>query len=85
MQVDRVLSRGNCYNCQQPGHLAQNCPFPRKPPRIPRTDVRINNTSTSTVDELEALVAQLRDTIEVKDKELGVLKEAKADFVRGKE
>ncbi|CAK5284424.1 unnamed protein product [Mycena citricolor] len=33
MEIDRTNARGCniiCYNCQQPGHIAQNCPEPRK-------------------------------------------------------
>ncbi|CAK5279306.1 unnamed protein product [Mycena citricolor] len=33
MEIDRTHARSRniiCYNCQQPGHIAQNCPEPRK-------------------------------------------------------
>ena len=38
-----------------------------------------------TVDELEALVAQLWDMVDVTKKELEMLKAKKADFPAGKE
>ena len=37
------------------------------------------------VDKLEALVAELRDTVDVMKKELEMLKAAKADFPEGEE
>ena len=39
----------------------------------------------ATIDELEALVAGLRDTVDVTKKELEMLKAAKADFPEGEE
>ena len=54
-------------------------------PRIPRSDIRANDTSTVTVDELEALIAELRDTVDVTKKELETLKAMKVDFPEGEE
>ena len=42
-------------------------------------------TSTATIDELEALVAQLWDMVDVTKKELETLKAKKVDFPSGKE
>ena len=39
----------------------------------------------ATVDELEALVAELQDTVDVTKKELEMLKTMKADFLEGEE
>ena len=38
-----------------------------------------------TIDELEALVAELQDTVDVMKKELEMLKAMKADFPTGEE
>ena len=85
MQVDCIATHGNCCNCQQPGHIVWNCPWPRVQPQILQSDVRINDTSMATIDELEALVAELWDTVDVTKKELETLKAAKADFPEGEE
>ena len=39
----------------------------------------------ATIDELEALVAELQDMVDVMKKELETLKAAKADFPEGEE
>ena len=48
-------------------------------------DVHANDTSTATINELEALVAELQDMVDVTKKELEMLKAAKADFPEGEE
>ena len=85
MQVDHITAQGNCYNCQQSGHIVQNCPWPQVQPQILRSDVHTNDTSMVTIDELEALVAQLWDMVDVTKKELELLKAEKTDFPAGKE
>src|ERR1700730_9716942 len=85
MQVNHIATCSNCYNCQQPRHIAWNCPWPQVQPRIPQTDVHANDTSTVTIDELEALVVELWDTVDVTKKELEMLKAMKADFPTGEE
>jgi hypothetical protein len=47
--------RGPCFNCNQPGHFAKFCPYPKK--QQTQYQARVHHTTVDDIPEVEPMIA----------------------------
>jgi DNA-binding IscR family transcriptional regulator len=88
-EKQKHCQEGQCFECSQQGHLAQNCPLKRNRPRINRAfssvvdDRSVADTEESNLQSITSMASQVKGmTDKEKDEFIRLINNKEQDFAK---